>query len=78
MSGVEADIKVSELMPRFLEYHSVVLGIDFTVRTRWSRAVIFAAGLEKCRCGTESFRGGLRARAAEIDLSIVRSYCHIL
>jgi hypothetical protein len=46
ISGVEADMKDSHFMPRFLSYQDVVLGIEETVRTRWSREVIFAAGVD--------------------------------
>lgn len=46
ISGVEAETKLSLLMPKFLTYHSVALGIEFTVKTRWSRDLINAAGLD--------------------------------
>lgn len=45
ISGVEAETKASCFMPRFLVYHSLVASIDSTVRTRWSRDWIVAAGL---------------------------------
>jgi hypothetical protein len=38
------DTKDSDLIPRFFVYHSVVFEMDFTVRTRWSRDLIVAAG----------------------------------
>lgn len=41
--GVAADTKDSAFIPRFLVYHSLVAGMDFTVRTRWSREVIVHA-----------------------------------
>jgi len=44
ISGVAADVKDSDFMPRFVSYHFCVLGIEVTVRTMWSRDVIFAAG----------------------------------
>jgi hypothetical protein len=44
ISGVAADTKDSCLMPRFFSYHVLVAGMERTVRTRWSREVIFAAG----------------------------------
>jgi hypothetical protein len=44
VSGVAVDAKDSDLIPRFFVYHSVVFEIEFTVRTRWSRDLIVAAG----------------------------------
>lgn len=46
ISGLEAEVKVSDLMPRFWVYHCVVRGMEDTVRTRWSRDWIVAAGAE--------------------------------
>lgn len=46
MSGVAAETKLSLLIPKFFTYHSVVLGTDATVRTRWSRDLIVAAGVD--------------------------------
>lgn len=45
MSGVAVETKLSGFIPRFFSYHAVALGIDFTVRTRWSRDLIVAAGV---------------------------------
>ena len=46
ISGVVVDTKDSDLIPRFCVYHSVVFGMDFTDRTRWSRDLIVADGDE--------------------------------
>jgi hypothetical protein len=46
ISGVAAETKLLLFIPRFLEYHSVVLGTEATVRTRWSRDLIVAAGVD--------------------------------
>ena len=45
-SGVAADTKDSDLMPRFWVYHLLVVGISFTVRTRWSSDLIVAARVD--------------------------------
>ena len=50
MSGVESDTKDSHLIPRFDVYHFVDAGMDFTVRTRWSRDLMIA-GLRKAFWG---------------------------
>lgn len=44
MDGVAAEMKVSDFIPRFCSYHFWVVGMEETVRTRWSKEVIFAAG----------------------------------
>jgi hypothetical protein len=46
MDGVAAETKDSCFIPRFCSYHFWVVAIEETVRTRWSREVIFAAGWE--------------------------------
>jgi len=44
MEGEAAETKDSCFIPRFCSYHFWVVGMEETVRTRWSRDVIFAAG----------------------------------
>jgi hypothetical protein len=44
MEGVAAETKDSCFIPRFCSYHFWVVGMEETVRTRWSKEVIFAAG----------------------------------
>ena len=44
ISGVAAETKDSCLMPKFFSYHVLAAGMDLTVRTKWSRDVILAAG----------------------------------
>lgn len=34
--GSVADVKLSDFMPRYLVYHSMVAGMSLHVRTRWS------------------------------------------
>lgn len=46
ISGVAAEMNDSARIPRFLVYHSFVVAIDFTVRTRWSKDWIVHAGFE--------------------------------
>lgn len=46
MSGAALETNCSDCMPRFLSYHWVVLGMEATVRTRWSRDLMCAAGWE--------------------------------
>jgi hypothetical protein len=46
ISGVAHETNCSDCIPRFALYHCVVRGIEATVRTRWSRDLICAAGLE--------------------------------
>ncbi len=46
-SGEEAETKDSDFIPRFFSYHSVVFEIDVTVKTRWSRDWIVAAGVDE-------------------------------
>jgi hypothetical protein len=46
ISGVATDTKLSDFVPKFWVYHFVDSGIDFTVRTRWSRDLIVAAGVD--------------------------------
>ena len=45
MEGEAAETKDSCFIPRFYSYHFWVVGMEETVRTRWSRDVIFAAGV---------------------------------
>jgi hypothetical protein len=44
---VTPDTKTSCRMPRFWVYQSFEAAMDFTVRTRWSREVTVAAGLDE-------------------------------
>jgi hypothetical protein len=43
ISGVAVLTKLSHRMPKFFVYHWVVLGILFTVSTKWSRDLMVAA-----------------------------------
>jgi hypothetical protein len=45
IEGVAALMKDSGFMPRLEEYQAEVVGMERTVRTRWSRDVIFAEGV---------------------------------
>lgn len=45
ISGVETETNDSAFIPRFFSYHFVVVWMEETVRTRWSRDVTFAAGV---------------------------------
>lgn len=47
VSGVAEETKDSAFMPRYCVYHPIDLGIDATVRTRWSSDLIVAAGVEE-------------------------------
>ncbi len=44
MDGVAADTKDSERIPRLFSYQDVEAGIERTVKTRWSRDLMVAAG----------------------------------
>lgn len=46
ISGVAVETNCSDCIPRFVLYHWVVRGMEATVRTRWSRDLICAAGVE--------------------------------
>ena len=46
MKGVAAETKDSGFIPRFCSYHFWVVRMEETVRTRWSKEVILAAGWE--------------------------------
>ena len=46
ISGVALETNCSDCMPRFALYHWVVRGIEATVRTKWSRDLMCAAGKE--------------------------------
>lgn len=45
MFGVALETNDSDLIPRFCSYHFAVEGMDLTVKTRWSRDLILAAGV---------------------------------
>jgi hypothetical protein len=46
ISGVAAEMKDSARMPRCCVYQFLDAETDFTVRTRWSRDVMVAEGLD--------------------------------
>jgi hypothetical protein len=46
ISGVAAETKLSLFIPKFFKYHSVLFETDFTVKTRWSRDITVAAGVD--------------------------------
>ena len=46
ISGVAAETKLSFLIPKFFVYHSALSGMDFTVKTRWSRDLMVAAEVD--------------------------------